>query len=612
MASLSSLTRRARMLGAARTYPGRSTHPERVIERSSDNDLYPLDGPADEAKEGEAITPRTAVAAMRCFTARAKRGQRTCEWDGSRAESVGNRLTPSANAHICGVDSVSPSRGQELEEPLDSKKLVLALVSALTLALVTATAAFGVGGPVIIGGDDLTDHGSTDGSGNSEDGWLYIEKAVGNIKSQVGRTNDNSIAAFGSAERTSGPNLCCDAGTAIRNGADKNGMTVRFFDGAAEMDAGFAAIANGSYRPAIIWVAGDGAGNDLDGCDGQGTEGQSLIDNAGVINNFVNQGGGLFSHGSCYGWLSALLPGLETVDNGSSGDLYRTAEGQSAFPGVSDNDFNAGPWHNYFQGNFGGLNVLVRSANRDDNQGTDAAVVIGGGQVSLTERPVDLAISKADSRDPAPVGQDLTYTVLVENKSANGASGVTVVDELPAGITARSVTPSQGSCSGDTTVTCSLGDIGPAGNASIRIVIRPTSPATLTNRARVSGGQPDPDESNNSVSETTRFVAAARRDRTRPRVTVAGVRSACVRRAFSARFRIRDSSGVRSVKVYLDNRLIARSRRALFAVRVNPRPLKAGRHRLRAVATDRAGNRRTVSRVFARCAQARVAPRFTG
>jgi hypothetical protein len=259
----------------------------------------------------------------------------------------------------------------------------------VVLGLAAAPSAWAVGGPVILGGDDLTDHGSVDGAGNSEQGWLYMEKAVANIKPQVGRANDNSIAAFGSADPGPvNPGDCCDAGQAIKNAAEKNGMTVQYFDGNADMNTGFANIANGSYNPAIIWIAGTGASNNIDdACSGDGTEGQALIDNAGVINDFVNQGGGLFSHGTCYEWLSSLLPGLSTVDGGGFGDLYLTPEGQSAFPGVSESDFNAGPWHNHFEGNFGGLNLLVRSNQVDDSSGQDAAVVLGGSQVTLIAQP---------------------------------------------------------------------------------------------------------------------------------------------------------------------------------------------------------------------------------
>ena len=102
----------------------------------------------------------------------------------------------------------------------------------------------------------------------------------------------------------------------------------------------------------------------------------------------------------------------------------------------------------------------------------------------------------------------------------------------------------------------------------------------------------------------------ARVDRTAPRVVVAGVSSrGCRRRAFNARFRISETN-LRRVEVFLDGRRVARTTRKVFSVRVPANRLRAGRHRLRVVATDRSGNRRTVSRAFARCAQA--GPVFTG
>ena len=56
-------------------------------------------------------------------------------------------------------------------------------------------------GPVIIGGDDLTDHGNASPYGVTNLlGWLYIEKAIGNLASNVTRPGNNgSIAALGSA-----------------------------------------------------------------------------------------------------------------------------------------------------------------------------------------------------------------------------------------------------------------------------------------------------------------------------------------------------------------------------------------------------------------------------
>jgi hypothetical protein len=265
------------------------------------------------------------------------------------------------------------------------RSILAALLSALALLVVGTSSAHAIGGPVILGGDDLTEHGSFDGgTSQNQQGWLYLEKAIGNIGLQVTRPNDGSIAALGSAASVSDNG---DAGGAIRRAAEKHGLTVQYFDGDAAVTAAMQSIANGSYRPAIIWVAGSDASNDLDGCSGAGTEGQALIDGAPAINAFVTEGGGLMSHGTCYEWLSSLLPGLTAPGTGGDSDLYKTPEGEAAFPGVAVSDFNAGPWHNHLEGNFGGLNLLVRSSEVDDTSGQDAAVVIGGSQVTLTAQP---------------------------------------------------------------------------------------------------------------------------------------------------------------------------------------------------------------------------------
>ena len=304
---------------------------------------------------------------------------------------------------------------------------------AAALALMLVVPAGALAGPVILGGDDLTDHGQTDGAGNNEQGWLYIERAVGNILPNVTRANDNSIAALGSSGPVDPDTNGSDAGAAITSAAGKNGMTVQFFDGDVAIANALQSIANGSYNPAIVWVAGDNASNDLGdtGCDGAGTEGQALIDNANAINTFVTEGGGLLSHGTCYGWLQALLPTVSTVDGGSSDDLYRTAEGQAAFPGVSDADFNAGPWHNHFEGDLGGLQVLVRSLDVDDATGTDAPVVIGGGDVDIVPPPpVPLAPACSNAVTGDGGNNSLTGTEggdlmkgLVGNDNINGLGG---------------------------------------------------------------------------------------------------------------------------------------------------------------------------------------------
>lgn len=246
-----------------------------------------------------------------------------------------------------------------------------------------------IGGPVIIGGDDMTDHGSVDGDGNLLQGWLYIQRALENLAPNVTRSNDDTVAALGSSASSATEE---DAGAAIGLAAAKVGLTATYHDGGVAIQEFFDDLASGAERPAIIYVAGDGASNDIEDQD----EIDALTANAAAINTFVNEGGGLLSHGSEFGWLQALIPGIIVVDVGG-GDLYFTDEGLEALPGLVVEDINAGPWHNYFSGDFGGLDVLVRSsttstcdtgepgfaAQIQEEECVDAPVIIGGAQVSI-------------------------------------------------------------------------------------------------------------------------------------------------------------------------------------------------------------------------------------
>src|SRR6266480_438769 len=74
--------------------------------------------------------------------------------------------------------------------------------------------------------------------------------------------------------------------------------------------------------------------------------------------------------------------------------------------------------------------------------------------------PVDLAITKSDDKVCADKGAMLSYSITVTNKSTEDATGVTVTDALPGGVTYVSATPGAGSCSFlNGTVTCNLGTL---------------------------------------------------------------------------------------------------------------------------------------------------------
>jgi uncharacterized repeat protein (TIGR01451 family) len=157
------------------------------------------------------------------------------------------------------------------------------------------------------------------------------------------------------------------------------------------------------------------------------------------------------------------------------------------------------------------LTVTPQRAGTFTNTGTvkgNEPDPVPGNNTSSTTTTVggtaDLSIVKTAAPDPITVGSPLTYSLAV--KSTGGpATGVTVTDVLPAGVTYGSATASQGSCTESArTVTCALGDLPAGGTATVTIVVTPNTPGTTSNTATVKGNEPDPDTTNNtSTTDTT-------------------------------------------------------------------------------------------------------------
>jgi uncharacterized repeat protein (TIGR01451 family) len=104
------------------------------------------------------------------------------------------------------------------------------------------------------------------------------------------------------------------------------------------------------------------------------------------------------------------------------------------------------------------------------------------------------------------VNKPLIYTITVANGGPSAATGVTVTDTLPAGVTFVSATPSQGSCTGTGTVSCNLGTLARAATATVNIGVKPTKTnrrMTITNRATVAGTEFDPNTANNTATAVT-------------------------------------------------------------------------------------------------------------
>jgi uncharacterized repeat protein (TIGR01451 family) len=103
--------------------------------------------------------------------------------------------------------------------------------------------------------------------------------------------------------------------------------------------------------------------------------------------------------------------------------------------------------------------------------------------------PANILLTGTAAPGQIVVGSPLTKTFTVTNQGPGAATGVVVTDALPANTTLVSATASQGTCTGSTTVACSLGTLGSGASATVIIVVIPTAGAAgtiLTNTATAS------------------------------------------------------------------------------------------------------------------------------
>ena len=119
----------------------------------------------------------------------------------------------------------------------------------------------------------------------------------------------------------------------------------------------------------------------------------------------------------------------------------------------------------------------------------------------------DLRVEKSDSADPVFTGQNLIYTIQVENQGDQPATAVTVTDRLPAGLDFISVSVTGGgNCDRQgRQITCDLGTLAVDETNTITIRTRVTrkQPGTLENTAEAMTTGVGDNPANNADTEQT-------------------------------------------------------------------------------------------------------------
>jgi uncharacterized repeat protein (TIGR01451 family) len=122
--------------------------------------------------------------------------------------------------------------------------------------------------------------------------------------------------------------------------------------------------------------------------------------------------------------------------------------------------------------------------------------------VTETPQPADLHLVKTVSNATPNVGDTVTFTVTLTDGGPSTATNVTVQDQLPAGLTFVSATPSQGTYNSSSGV-WTVGTVTTSTAQTLQIVAAVVSGNTQTNTATVShADQFDPNTANNTASAT--------------------------------------------------------------------------------------------------------------
>ncbi|TWT83493.1 Translocon-associated protein beta (TRAPB) [Planctomycetes bacterium CA13] len=105
-------------------------------------------------------------------------------------------------------------------------------------------------------------------------------------------------------------------------------------------------------------------------------------------------------------------------------------------------------------------------------------------EVAVQAQQIDLSLTKAIDDDLPNLGQEVTFTIIVNNGGPSHATEVFVTDQLPAGVTYVSSSPGQGSFN-TTTGVWNVGAIRSEESATMTIVGRVDSLGSYTNTAQV-------------------------------------------------------------------------------------------------------------------------------
>ncbi len=151
--------------------------------------------------------------------------------------------------------------------------------------------------------------------------------------------------------------------------------------------------------------------------------------------------------------------------------------------------------------------ATVSAATADPNAANNTS------SVTTAVGPVaDLAITKTGPASVVAAGS-VSYQLTVTNNGPSDASGLSVADTLPAGVTFVSASGAGWTCSnvGNVSATCTRPTLTTGSSAPVITVVvtAPGQAGTLTNSATVSSATPDPNPANDTATASTTVTGSA-------------------------------------------------------------------------------------------------------
>ena len=127
--------------------------------------------------------------------------------------------------------------------------------------------------------------------------------------------------------------------------------------------------------------------------------------------------------------------------------------------------------------------------------------------VDVIVQQADLELTKSVDNSTPNLGDIINFTIIVTNFGPDNATGVIFTDTIPTSMTYVSAAPSQGTCSGTTTIICNLGGLANGVSANIIIAVRMTAIGAADNIASVLANEFDPILANNTAAVSVNITA---------------------------------------------------------------------------------------------------------